>query len=160
MTAAANSGLASRSGDTSTRSTSSAAIRSASSATVVSVDELTVMQRKPSRLAARIWLRIEREQRRHEQRRPQPLLTQDAGGHEVDGALAPSGPLYDEHPLAPEAQRFDRLALPVAEHRGRIARERPQRIEHRVGGGEFGHGSSMTAGYDSHSAAGSRSATA
>ncbi len=58
MTAAANSGLASRSGDTSTRSTSSAASRSASSATVVSVDELTVMQRKPSRLAARIWLRI------------------------------------------------------------------------------------------------------
>ena len=58
MTAAANSGLASRSGDTSTRSTSSACSRSVSSATVVLVDELTVMHRSPSRLAARIWLRI------------------------------------------------------------------------------------------------------
>ncbi len=74
----------------------------------------------------------QRQQRGDEQRRPEPLLAQDAGGDEVHGALAPPGPLHDEHPLAPDAQRLDRLPLPVAELGGRIARQRPQRVEQRV----------------------------
>ena len=89
--------------------------RSVSSATVVLVDELTVMHRSPRRLAARIWLRISASSGEIEQRRPEPLLAQDAGGDEVDRALAPPGALHDEHPLAPHAQRLDRLPLPVAE---------------------------------------------
>ena len=98
----------------------------------------------------------QRQQRRDQQRRPEPLLAQDAGGHEVHRALAPPGPLHDEHPLAPHAQRLDRLPLPVAEVGGRVARQRPQRVEQRIARRLLGivdrrglrHGSSMTAGSD------------
>ena len=63
----------------------------------------------------------QRQQRRHDQRRAAAAGPDQGGGHEVDRRLAPAGALDDEHPLAAVDQRRDRLELPVAELRGRVA---------------------------------------
>jgi hypothetical protein len=53
----------------------------------------------------------EGEQRRHEHRGARALVAPEAGGDEVDGALAPAGALHDEHPPPPLDQPLDRLPL-------------------------------------------------
>ena len=74
----------------------------------------------------------ERQQRRDEQRRPETLTAEEMGGEEVDGALAPPGPLHEQHPPALVDQGRDRLPLTGTELGGRVAREQPQAIKQKV----------------------------
>ncbi len=79
----------------------------------------------------------QREQRRDQQRRPEPLLAQQMRGEEVHRALAPAGALHDEHPSPIVDERRDRLSLPVTELGVGPTGQRPERIEQWVG---FRHG--------------------
>ena len=55
------------------------------------------------------------EQRRHEDRRPGAVVAEQPRGDEVDGGLAPSGPLHEQDAPPVRDHRLDRLALAVAE---------------------------------------------
>ena len=110
-----NSGLASRSGEISSRSTSSrrsASFELADRRVRGAVDRLAP---QPEPAGGLDLVAHQRQQRRDQQRRPEPLLAQQVGGQEVDGALAPPRALHHEHPRPIVDERLDRLALPVAE---------------------------------------------
>ena len=79
----------------------------------------------------------EREQRRDQQRRPEPLLAQQVGGEEVDRRLAPPGALHHEHPRPVVHERLDRLALIVPELGVGPRGEPPECVEQRI---RVGHG--------------------
>ena len=68
----------------------------------------------------------QRQQRRHDQRRTRAARSQQAGGDEVDGRLAPAGALDDECPPAPGDERVDRRPLILAERHVVAPDERPQ----------------------------------
>ena len=53
----------------------------------------------------------QREQRRDEERGSCAAIPEQARRDEVDGALAPSGPLHEEEPRPPDGDRLDRLHL-------------------------------------------------
>ena len=61
----------------------------------------------------------QREQRRHDQRRPLACRTQCRGRAPIDGGLAPAGGLHDEHPRLLLDQRCHRGGLVVARARVR-----------------------------------------
>ncbi len=57
----------------------------------------------------------ERQERAHEDGGPRARLAQDLGGDEVDGALAPSRALHEQHPASIGDEGADRFELIVAE---------------------------------------------
>jgi hypothetical protein len=57
----------------------------------------------------------ERQQRRDQHGGTGALLPEQQGRDEVDGRLAPPGPLHDQRPPSLGDQRLDRLVLPVVE---------------------------------------------
>ena len=71
----------------------------------------------------------EGQQRRHQQRRADSPVSQQPGGDEVHGALAPSGPLHQQHPPPLARQRQDRLKLISPEPGLRITGQPPQQRE-------------------------------
>ena len=75
----------------------------------------------------------QRQQRRDQQRRAGALRTQEMGGEEVDGALAPPGALHHEHPPAVVDERRDRFALSVTEVGVGPPGQRAERFEQWVG---------------------------
>ena len=90
-----------------------------------------VGRRMPSRSAASIWLRIRASSGETIRVGPRPAIAQDARGDEVDGALAPSGALHDEQPLAAVDQRIDGFPLPVAKRGVAVGEGAPQESERR-----------------------------
>ncbi len=118
----------------------------------------------------------EREQRGDDQRGPRAAGTQQEGGHEVHGGLAPAGALHHQGAAAVGHERLDRLELPVLESRIRPVHEPTQDSQgllvqrgvapRRGGLGEAGagvgvrggvhgvHGVSMPTGPDTAGAAG------
>ena len=71
----------------------------------------------------------EGEQRRDQQRRAESPVSQQPGGDEVDGALAPAGPLHEQHPTPLAGQRQDRIQLVGPEPGRWVARQPPQQRE-------------------------------
>ena len=67
------------------------------------------------RAAASIWLRMSASSGRDEDRGPRARLAQDLGGDEVDGALAPTRALHQQHPAPIGDEGGDRFELIVAE---------------------------------------------
>ena len=75
----------------------------------------------------------QREQRRDEQRRPEPGVAQQPGGEEVHGALAPSGALHDEDTGPVAHERLDGLTLMRPELRVGSPGQPTQGVEQFVG---------------------------
>ena len=90
----------------------------------------------PQPLSRRDLIAHQRQQRRHDQRRPGPPLAQQRGRDEVDRRLPPAGPLHAEHARAVLDEVANRLELVGAEGRvgaGEVGEERG-------GAGLEGHG--------------------
>ena len=75
----------------------------------------------------------QREQRRDEQRRPEPGVAQQPRGEEVDRALAPSGALDDEDTGPVADERLDRFTLMWSELRVGSPGQPTQGVEQFVG---------------------------
>ena len=120
------SGLLRRSGLTS--STSTEPVRSASSTASHSsvLAELMVWARDAGARRRLDLVAHQRQQRRHDERRPGALRPQQPGGHEVDRRLPPPGALHDEGPPVLDDERLDRRPLVVAQRHVVAPDERPQ----------------------------------
>jgi len=89
----------------------------------------------------------EREQRRHQNRRPRTPPPQQQRRHEVDRRLAPPGALHHERALLAVDERLDRLELPLVKLRVVPPHERLEHVEGVASGGgcrSWGHPHSMT----------------
>ena len=71
----------------------------------------------------------ESEQRRHQQRGTESSVSQQPGGDEVHGALAPAGPLHQQNPAPLPRQRQDRIKLISPESGHRVAGQPPQQLQ-------------------------------
>ena len=113
--ASRKSGLFKRSGLTSRTSRSPARTRWCISSQSVTLLELMVAALHAGPLGGGHLVAHQRQQRRHDDRRPAPRGAQQLGGDEVHRRLAPAGALHDERPPALHDQRLDRGPLVVAQ---------------------------------------------
>ena len=119
-------GLFSRSGETSSTSTSSAASRCSSSSHSCALVELIATARTPARSAAATWSRIRASSGETSTVGPAPRCAQEHRRDEVDRRLAPPGALHDEGAAVVVDERLDGLELAVVELGGRVADEAAQ----------------------------------
>lgn len=118
-----NSGLLSRSGETSSTSTVSSRSRAITSSHSCRFAELIVSASTPARPAAETWSRISASSGGDQDGRPGSALAQQQCRDEVDRRLPPSRALDDESAPPLVHQRRDSLVLPVVE----VASGRPTR---------------------------------
>ncbi len=91
--------------------------------------EFTVAARKPSLEAARIWSRINESSGLMIRVGPWPSSRQHACGEPVDHALAPAGPLHQQHTRPFSQYSLDRLTLPISKLGVRAKELLQQRVQ-------------------------------
>ena len=128
-------GLARRSGETSSTSTSFRSSASNTSCQSSALAELTVRARIPARSAAATWSRIRASSGEMTTLGPAPGGPAGCGRRPVHGRLAPAGRLDEQHPAAFGDQGVDRLDLISPGdgvrpgHRGQDAAQRLDRAD-------------------------------